>query len=317
MTRLKFGVGRTLKISNMKKDKRDPGSCLARPGRPLPCQAPNRPQQALEPLCPPVVVPGEIRAKGKSDGPFLPCAASPHQILFDIFPKSRCQHSPTAPGTFRHHPSRARPISCVSNAKPGFSSWRRTTVRPFLMLFPLFPPSARRPRLLRRACSQARLPVLVRAPVPTQVATVARWSAAHDFSTAAWSRRRPLLALRARAQTKFPGQIRGKKTRTTVKLQDLPQGPLGAPLEPLDDGENQPAYPTVVMQARRNMQKFDDCVVLTRVGGFYELYFEHAEEYGPLLNLKVAQKKTNAGHVSMVNSCFSSASMLSPLESIP
>lgn len=152
--------------------------------------------------------------------------------------------------------------------------------------------------------------------VPTQVATVAR-SAAHDFSTAAWSRRRSLLALRAQAQTKFPGQIRGKKTRTTVKLQDLPQGPLGAPLEPLDDGENQPAYPTVVMQARRNMQKFDDCVVLTRVGGFYELYFEHAEEYGPLLNLKVAQKKTNAGHVSMVNSCFSIASMLSPLVSIP
>lgn len=187
------------------------------------------------------------------------------------------------------------------------------------MLFPFFSPSARRPRLLHRACSQARLPVLVQAPVPTQVATVV-WSSAHDFSTAAWSRRRPLLALEAQAQkAQFLGQIRGKKTRTTVKLQDLklPQGPLGAPLKPLDDGENEPAYPTVVMQARRNMQKFDDCVVLTRVGGFYELYFEHAEEYGPPLNLKVAQKKTNAGPVSMVNSCFSVASIVSPLESIP
>jgi DNA mismatch repair ATPase MutS len=48
------------------------------------------------------------------------------------------------------------------------------------------------------------------------------------------------------------------------------------------------------------MQKFENCVLLTRVGGFYELYFEHAEEYGPLLNLKVAQKKTNAGPVPMV-----------------
>ena len=48
------------------------------------------------------------------------------------------------------------------------------------------------------------------------------------------------------------------------------------------------------------MQKFDNCVLLTRVGGFYELYFEHAEEYGPLLNLKIASKKTNAGPVPMV-----------------
>ncbi|KAK0754210.1 muts domain V-domain-containing protein [Schizothecium vesticola] len=135
------------------------------------------------------------------------------------------------------------------------------------------------------------------------LATVAR-SAANDFSTAAWSRRRPLLALGAQAQTPFPVQIRGKKMRTTVKLQDLPQGPLGAPLEPLDDGDHEPAYPTVVMQARRNMQKFDGCVVLTRVGGFYELYFEHADEYGPLLNLKVAQKKTNGGPVSMAGFPF-------------
>ncbi|GKT75698.1 MutS domain V [Colletotrichum tofieldiae] len=87
-----------------------------------------------------------------------------------------------------------------------------------------------------------------------------------------------------------------------MKLDDLPQGAL--PLDPhpaLDEG---PAYPTVVLQARRNMQKFNNCVLLTRVGGFYELYFEHAEEYGPLLNLKVAQKKTNAGPVSMAGFPF-------------
>ncbi|CAN8099132.1 unnamed protein product [Discula destructiva] len=65
-----------------------------------------------------------------------------------------------------------------------------------------------------------------------------------------------------------------------------------------------PAYPTVVLQARRNMQKFENCVVLTRVGGFYELYFEHADEYGPPLNLKVAQKKTAAGPVAMAGFPF-------------
>ena len=98
-------------------------------------------------------------------------------------------------------------------------------------------------------------------------------------------------------------QVRGKKTTTVVKLEDLPQG-LIAPLEPAISEpraeDDEPAYPTVVLQARRNMQKFDNCVVLTRVGGFYEIYLEQAEEYGPLLNLKVAHKKTSAGPVPMV-----------------
>jgi hypothetical protein len=96
--------------------------------------------------------------------------------------------------------------------------------------------------------------------------------------------------------------VRGKKTKTTVRLDELPQGVILA--EPLPVEEDGPAYPTVVLQARRNMDKFDGCVLLTRVGGFYELYFEHAEEYGPLLNLKVAEKKTAAGPVHMVNSRF-------------
>ncbi|KAI9700499.1 MAG: DNA mismatch repair ATPase msh1 [Bogoriella megaspora] len=58
-------------------------------------------------------------------------------------------------------------------------------------------------------------------------------------------------------------------------------------------------YPPMIQQAANNMRKYDDCVVLTRVGNFYELYFDHAEEYGPLLNLKVSRKKTNVGDVPM------------------
>lgn len=104
-------------------------------------------------------------------------------------------------------------------------------------------------------------------------------------------------------------QIRGKRTKTVVSLDDLPQGLVRAgsgslPASPPDEeaaaAAATPSYPTVVLQARRNMQRFDNCVLLTRVGGFYELYFEHADEYGPLLNLKVAQKKTAAGPVPMV-----------------
>lgn len=93
-------------------------------------------------------------------------------------------------------------------------------------------------------------------------------------------------------------QNRGKKTKSSLKLDNLPQGLI--PLDPLPLEDDIPAYPTVVLQARSNMRKFENCVLLTRVGGFYELYFEHAEEFGPLLNLKVAQKRTNAGNVSMV-----------------
>ncbi|KAJ0121339.1 MutS domain V [Diaporthe amygdali] len=104
-------------------------------------------------------------------------------------------------------------------------------------------------------------------------------------------------------------QIRGKKTTTVVSLDDLPQGLIRAdslPALPPDEDEAPaaPSYPTVVLQARRNMQRFDNCVLLTRVGGFYELYFEHADEYGPLLNLKVAQKKTAAGPVPMAGFPF-------------
>lgn len=92
-------------------------------------------------------------------------------------------------------------------------------------------------------------------------------------------------------------KIKEKKASNDVGLL---QGLL--PLEPLEIEHEPPPYPTVIMQARSNMLKFENCVVVTRVGGFYELYFEHADEFGPLLGLKVAHKKTNAGPVSMVSS---------------
>lgn len=93
---------------------------------------------------------------------------------------------------------------------------------------------------------------------------------------------------------------RGKKTKASVTLDELPQGLI--PLEPLalEHVTKKKDYPTVVRQARSNMQKFENCVLLTRVGGFYELYFEQADEFAPLLGIKVAIKHTNAGDVSMV-----------------
>ena len=92
---------------------------------------------------------------------------------------------------------------------------------------------------------------------------------------------------------------RGVKTQSTVELRGLTfdRTDHEAGLPKIEDGL---AYPTVVQQAHNNMRKYVDCVLLTRVGSFYELYFEQADKYGPLLNLKVARKKTAAGPVAMV-----------------
>ncbi|KAL2814830.1 muts domain V-domain-containing protein [Aspergillus granulosus] len=98
-------------------------------------------------------------------------------------------------------------------------------------------------------------------------------------------------------------QRRYAKSKSVVKLKDLPQGAVK--LEPYQDVVDEgPRFPTVLQGHRNNMQKFKNCVVLTRVGGFYELYFEQAEEFAPLLNIKLASKKTSAGPVAMAGFPF-------------
>lgn len=69
---------------------------------------------------------------------------------------------------------------------------------------------------------------------------------------------------------------RGVKTKASMKVQDLPQGVIGG--DPLPDLETDdaPQYPAVVQGAKNNMIKFSDCVVLTRVGNFYEVSAIHA-----------------------------------------
>ncbi|KAI1733727.1 muts domain V [Xylaria scruposa] len=157
----------------------------------------------------------------------------------------------------------------------------------------------RSPCQLYDAAGPRVLPLLV----PT---SAARTRSITSHARARDTSQRPGLSPLHRCNTFHPGstQSRGKKTKSSFKLDELPQGLVKS--EPLPDVQEDggPAYPTVVLQARRNMQKFENCVLLTRVGGFYELYFEHAEEYGPLLNLKVAQKKTNAGPVPMAGFPF-------------
>lgn len=111
-------------------------------------------------------------------------------------------------------------------------------------------------------------------------------------------------AFRKHASPRHPwrSQNRGAKRSSTANLLDieLPQGVI--PLDPLPLEESTQTLPTVLQQAKNNIRKFENCVLLTRVGGFYELYFEHADEFGPLLNLKVAQRKVGkAPHNSYVS----------------
>ena len=67
-------------------------------------------------------------------------------------------------------------------------------------------------------------------------------------------------------------QCREAKSKATVKVQDLPQGLLEDSPKGLEREDEGPLYPTVIQQARNNMRKFEHCVVLTRMGGFYEVY---------------------------------------------
>ena len=93
---------------------------------------------------------------------------------------------------------------------------------------------------------------------------------------------------------------RAAKSVSSSNLRALAQKPLDG-LRPLGNENGKAAkYPTVVQEAYDNMQRYQDCVVLTKVGGFYELYFEQARELAPLLNLKLAEKKTVGGPVPMV-----------------
>ena len=63
---------------------------------------------------------------------------------------------------------------------------------------------------------------------------------------------------------------RGAKSKATITLKDLPQHVFDADQTALTTENDAQAYPIMIQQARNNMEKFEDCVLLTRVGSFYE-----------------------------------------------
>ncbi len=90
---------------------------------------------------------------------------------------------------------------------------------------------------------------------------------------AAVSRIVPPLLPRPWATCRSPtvSHTRGAKTKATKKLKDLQQGIIQAEPLPELEADDAPQYPAVVQGAKNNMIKFHNCVVLTRVGNFYEV----------------------------------------------
>ncbi|CCX10853.1 Similar to MutS protein homolog 1; acc. no. O13921 [Pyronema omphalodes CBS 100304] len=130
--------------------------------------------------------------------------------------------------------------------------------------------------------------------------------APHLFSTTTpvLARKRSIPATTARKKTEtlnlsdlalYPsGLEQGLLSPTAVELAELPPI-IDSPLK---------RYPPVINQALDNITSYPDCVLLTRVGGFYELYFTHAEQYAARLGIKLAYKKTAAGQVAMAGFPF-------------
>ena len=92
-------------------------------------------------------------------------------------------------------------------------------------------------------------------------------------------------------------QRRGAKSKATVSIEEL-SGSRPSLERSLRDNENDgPAYPTVVQQARENMRRFDNCVLLTRVGSFYEV--QNHKVYALLGSRKLSSTlnmQKNMGH---------------------
>lgn len=113
---------------------------------------------------------------------------------------------------------------------------------------------------------------------------------------------------------------RGAKSKAILKVNELPQGSLGGAPALEKSKDEGPQYPSVVQQAWHHMRKFHDCVVLTRVGNFYEVRRStkrtksalslHAALPGACrqiwtaIELEGRKKKTTAGPVSMAGFPF-------------
>lgn len=68
----------------------------------------------------------------------------------------------------------------------------------------------------------------------------------------------------------------------------------------IDRGDRQQtnSLPPTLQYVRDIMDKYEDHIVITQIGSFYELYFEHATIYAPKLNITLTCKELTTGRVA-------------------
>ncbi|KAL4399955.1 ATP-dependent DNA damage sensor [Malassezia pachydermatis] len=111
----------------------------------------------------------------------------------------------------------------------------------------------------------------------------------------AWASSRRLGVLREFHATVAPWRIRSKS------VSDLPTH-IPISLSPVSDAEVPPTpteWPPLALGVLENMRAFPQCILLTRVGGFYESYFEQAPTLASLLGIKLATRKWAGQRIPM------------------
>ena len=101
---------------------------------------------------------------------------------------------------------------------------------------------------------------------------------------------------RAVKRTRGEGQ-KGKSTKKKPTL-DEKDDDFDAP-RAKELGPKGQSWPPLAKDVLINMAKFPSCILLTRVGGFYESYFDQAPILASLVNIKLATRTWGGRTVAM------------------
>ncbi|KAK7058773.1 hypothetical protein VNI00_001397 [Paramarasmius palmivorus] len=111
-----------------------------------------------------------------------------------------------------------------------------------------------------------------------------------DESTKPKRRRR---TIKGEATTDDPAPRKRRKATAKPKKDNAPD------LEEVEDFDDGQPRSTLAKEITENLSKFPHCILLTRVGNFYESYFDQAKEVASLLNIKLASRRWGGGRVAM------------------
>jgi len=97
----------------------------------------------------------------------------------------------------------------------------------------------------------------------------------------------------ARSGVRVPLSVHIRSASRIKTMNELPERVEEgcAPSHPAGESATAPEWPPLALGVLENMRAFPQCLLLTRVGGFYESYFEQAPELASALGIKLAARK--------------------------